>query len=239
VVEELTSLDDDGSGLRLGGTEPTAGGAGLFVGQELGLSLRRLFESAGRQTRGSGDGDLFHGVQIDIKPRPLLAESTPDDDFSPLFGQDANLLDVLVGQLAGRHSASLIQLAPMVAEAFPQEILSNPLCPANQCLHPGVDCPSFVSLLYTRSRYDVIMNLEQALTLALDPSRILLAQGLSPDPWQRDFLLGADKLVLLNCSRQSGKSTTGSARRFHCLWFRASTKGSLPFESSMRKSSDG
>ena len=61
------------------------------------------------------------------------------------------------------------------------------------------------------------MNLKRA--LALDPGLILAAQGLNPDPWQRNFLLGADKLVLLNCSRQSGKSTTTAALALHTALF--------------------
>jgi hypothetical protein len=55
------------------------------------------------------------------------------------------------------------------------------------------------------------MNLRRTLALAFDPSLILAAQGMSPDPWQRDFLLGAHKRVLLNCCRQSGKSTAVAA----------------------------
>jgi hypothetical protein len=54
-----------------------------------------------------------------------------------------------------------------------------------------------------------------ALALALDPSLILRAQGLDPDPWQRDFLRCADRQVLLNCCRQSGKSTATAARALH------------------------
>ena len=55
------------------------------------------------------------------------------------------------------------------------------------------------------------MNARRALALALDPSQILVAQGLTPDPWQRDLLLSSDPYLLLNCSRQSGKSTTVAA----------------------------
>jgi hypothetical protein len=58
-----------------------------------------------------------------------------------------------------------------------------------------------------------------SLALALDPSLILRAQGLDPDPWQRDFLLCADRQVLLNCCRQSGKSTTTAARALHAALF--------------------
>ena len=39
---------------------------------------------------------------------------------------------------------------------------------------------------------------------------VLQARGLLPDPWQRDLLLSSERQVLLNCSRQSGKSTVVS-----------------------------
>lgn len=38
------------------------------------------------------------------------------------------------------------------------------------------------------------------LALALDPSRILAAQGMTPDPWQRRFLLSENPRTLLCCS---------------------------------------
>ncbi len=59
------------------------------------------------------------------------------------------------------------------------------------------------------------MDLARSFALGLDPSLILTAQGLTPDPWQRQFLLGADRQVLLNCCRQSGKSTATAARALH------------------------
>jgi hypothetical protein len=59
------------------------------------------------------------------------------------------------------------------------------------------------------------VNPEQALALALDPSRILAARGVRADPWQRDLLLTAGRQVLLNCSRQAGKSTVVSALALH------------------------
>src|ERR1700722_13032837 len=65
------------------------------------------------------------------------------------------------------------------------------------------------------------MKLRQALSLALDPGLILSAQGLTADPWQRDFLLCSDRQVLLNCCRQSGKSTTAAALAVHTALFRS------------------
>jgi hypothetical protein len=65
------------------------------------------------------------------------------------------------------------------------------------------------------------MKKRQLLALALDPARILAAQGLTPDPWQRDFLLSAEPRVLLNCSRGAGKSRTCSALALHTALFQA------------------
>jgi hypothetical protein len=63
------------------------------------------------------------------------------------------------------------------------------------------------------------MDLVRSLALGLDPSLILHAQGLVPDAWQRQFLLCGDRQVLLNCCRQSGKSTTTAARALHTALF--------------------
>lgn len=51
----------------------------------------------------------------------------------------------------------------------------------------------------------------------LDPACALRAQGMPPDPWQRQLLLARDSSVLLNCSRQAGKSTTVAALALHQL----------------------
>jgi hypothetical protein len=63
------------------------------------------------------------------------------------------------------------------------------------------------------------MNIRLALAAALDPAHILRARGLEPDPWQRDFLLASDRQVLLNASRQSGKSTVVAALALHTALF--------------------
>ena len=61
------------------------------------------------------------------------------------------------------------------------------------------------------------VNPRRALALLLDPSLILTAQGLTPDPWQRDLLLSQQPYLLLNCARQTGKSTTVAALALHRL----------------------
>jgi hypothetical protein len=64
------------------------------------------------------------------------------------------------------------------------------------------------------------MDAARSLALGLDPSLILHAQGLVPDPWQCEFLRCADRRVLLNCCRQSGKSTATAAHALHTALFR-------------------
>jgi hypothetical protein len=59
----------------------------------------------------------------------------------------------------------------------------------------------------------------QALALALDPSLVLTAQGLTPDPWQLEFLLDNSQRTLMLCSRGAGKSRTVSALAVHTALF--------------------
>jgi hypothetical protein len=63
------------------------------------------------------------------------------------------------------------------------------------------------------------MDARQLMAMALDPTLILAAQGMTVDPWQRDLLLSQDKQVLLNCCRQAGKSTVAGAPALHNALF--------------------
>ena len=64
------------------------------------------------------------------------------------------------------------------------------------------------------------MNNAAMLSLSLDPTAILTAQNLEPDPWQRQLLLSKAPAILLNCSRGAGKSRTTSALALHTALFR-------------------
>lgn len=59
------------------------------------------------------------------------------------------------------------------------------------------------------------MTNQQFIAMALDPAQILKARGIEADPWQKDVLLAKDRQTLLNCCRQSGKSTVISALALH------------------------
>jgi hypothetical protein len=50
---------------------------------------------------------------------------------------------------------------------------------------------------------------------ALDRVSFAESLGLNPDPWQRDLLRSTSDRVLLNCSRQSGKSTMAAVVALH------------------------
>jgi hypothetical protein len=52
-----------------------------------------------------------------------------------------------------------------------------------------------------------MVSLAQDLKLALDRAAFAERLGLEPDPWQEDLLRSTSDRVLLNCCRQSGKST--------------------------------
>jgi hypothetical protein len=63
------------------------------------------------------------------------------------------------------------------------------------------------------------MSLAQA-AYALDPALWCVeALGLEPDPWQAEVLRSDAKRILLNCSRQSGKSTITAALALHTTIF--------------------
>lgn len=58
-------------------------------------------------------------------------------------------------------------------------------------------------------------SLARDLLMALDPVEMVLASGLRPDPWQSKFLRSDASRVLLNCSRQAGKSTMAAWLAVH------------------------
>jgi len=53
------------------------------------------------------------------------------------------------------------------------------------------------------------------LARALDAAELAHAAGIEPDPWQAAVLRSASPRLLLNCCRQSGKSTTTAALAVH------------------------
>src|SRR5437016_5458929 len=49
--------------------------------------------------------------------------------------------------------------------------------------------------------------------------KFMRSLGLDPDPWQLEVLEGNHRRLLLNCSRQAGKSTAVAAHSLHeAIW---------------------
>lgn len=61
------------------------------------------------------------------------------------------------------------------------------------------------------------MSLAQDLARAASPVSLAPAIGLIPDPWQTDVLGSHHPRILLNCHRQSGKSTVASVLGVHTV----------------------
>ena len=60
-----------------------------------------------------------------------------------------------------------------------------------------------------------MVSLAEDLKLTLDRVSFAKRLGLKPDPWQEDLLRSASERVLLNCCRQSGKSTMTAIVALH------------------------
>lgn len=75
------------------------------------------------------------------------------------------------------------------------------------------------------------------LAAALDPVRFATTIGITPDPWQADVLRSPSNRLLLNCSRQSGKSTTTAILGLHEALFRPDSL-ILLLSPSLRQSSE-
>jgi hypothetical protein len=58
------------------------------------------------------------------------------------------------------------------------------------------------------------------LAMALDPSLLMRAAGLDPDPWQAEFVRAEDDRILLMAARQLGKSSSVAALALHTALFR-------------------
>jgi hypothetical protein len=58
-------------------------------------------------------------------------------------------------------------------------------------------------------------ELGQDLAMALDPVLLMRRAGIEPDPWQEGVLRSTSPRMLLNCCRQSGKSTTTAGLALH------------------------
>ena len=64
------------------------------------------------------------------------------------------------------------------------------------------------------------LTLSDDLICALDPVAFAGRAGIVPDSWQADVLRSGDRRILMNCSRQSGKSTVAALTALHRATYR-------------------
>ncbi len=76
---------------------------------------------------------------------------------------------------------------------------------------------ALASMPTTRTKAAIAADLARA----LDPVLLAEQAGIVPDPWQASVLRSASARLLLNCSRQSGKSTITSVLAVHTALYEA------------------
>ncbi len=81
------------------------------------------------------------------------------------------------------------------------------------------------------------MDVRTTLLAMLEPGRLLMRQGLQPDPWQQAFLQLQHGRVLLCCTRGGGKSRATSIKALHRALYRPGSQ-ILLVSRSLRQSSE-
>jgi hypothetical protein len=81
------------------------------------------------------------------------------------------------------------------------------------------------------------VSLALDLARALDPGALAEAIGMVPDPWQEEVFNSRHPRILLNCHRQSGKSTVSSVLAVHAAVYEAGSVVLL-ISPSMRQSGE-
>src|SRR5580704_3617433 len=59
------------------------------------------------------------------------------------------------------------------------------------------------------------IKLSVDISMELDPARLAARAGIQLDPWQADVMRFSGRQLILNCHRQSGKSTTVALTALH------------------------
>ena len=117
------------------GTSGVTVGARLRVSKLRGLPRRGFLQGASGQAERGGVGDLLHLGKIHIQARPLIAESLPRDDFSPLLGESGDGLQFFGGELPCRHDVAVLEVRKVSRDESWTTILTKPLCAAKGVLH--------------------------------------------------------------------------------------------------------
>ena len=78
-------------------------------------------------------------------------------------------------------------------------------------------------ITYLEQRLAALAANDSKAALRNDLVAFSLCIGIDPDPWQAQLLRSTSKRILVNCSRQSGKSTTVSTLALHTVLYQPGT----------------
>jgi hypothetical protein len=92
-------------------------GAGVGFAEAVGLLFQASREGALSQSARRLQGDLLQGGEVGAQSGPILAESAAGNNFSPLDGQLADILEVLGAQGLTRHGLPSHALADSNGDA--------------------------------------------------------------------------------------------------------------------------
>src|SRR5262249_56729324 len=102
---EPSAADGQGPCLALQRALPSAVRARLRRPQPLGLLFQTGLQGSLGQAFGRRLGHLFHGIEIDVRPRPGVAEGAAGDNSAPWPGEATEFWDFLGSKRVSRHSA--------------------------------------------------------------------------------------------------------------------------------------
>lgn len=103
---ESSPAHGEGAGLASGDTGPSAIGARQLGAEGVGWSFEKDFEGSRVKAGGGGLRDLFHGIEIEVESRAIIAAGPSGDDFSPLGSQFVEFLKLRRGKGTSRHDGS-------------------------------------------------------------------------------------------------------------------------------------
>jgi hypothetical protein len=63
------------------------------------------------------------------------------------------------------------------------------------------------------------IKLSVDISMELDPARLAARAGIQLDPWQADVMRFSGRQLILNCHRQSGKSTVVALKALHAALY--------------------
>ena len=110
------ALHLEGAWLAADDTGASTVGTGLVLTQGIGLLFQKGLQGALGEAGGSGTGELLHGVQVDVEPGSVVAESTAGDDFAPLGSEALELLELFGSEGAACHAASCLKVESTTRE---------------------------------------------------------------------------------------------------------------------------